>query len=119
MGKSFPKALSLLRCPFEVRWHDGEGFSAKMPDDEWLNIIGEKKWIVCSHDAKWQTEPAALKAIQQHKIGCFYLYGANSLGFFKMKSLAHNYDQIVKICAENKRPFIYRVTASNRLKKLI
>jgi hypothetical protein len=90
-----------------------------MPDDQWLNIVGPKGWIVCSHDAKWHSEAMALRAIQQHKIGCFYLYGATSLGFFKLKSLAHNYDKILKVCNGEKRPFIYRVTAGNRLKKVL
>lgn len=102
-----------------MRYHDGEGFLDKMPDDEWLNVVGPKGWIVCSHDAKWQNESAARKAIEQHKIGCFYLWGASSIGFFKMKSLAHNYDKIVKVCAAEKRPFIYRVTARNRLIKML
>lgn len=102
-----------------MRFHDGEGFRHDMADDEWLNIVGPKGWIVCSHDAKWQNESAARKAIEQHKIGCFYLWGASSIGFFKMKSLAHNYDKIAKICATEKRPFIYRVTAGNRLRKVL
>ncbi len=73
----------------------------------------------CTAAASKPEEFAALKAIQQHKIGCLYLYGANSLGFFKMKSLAHNWDKIKKVCDNEKRPFIYRVTASNRLKKVL
>lgn len=109
----------MLRCPFEVRSHDEEGFPANMADDAWLNIVGEKKWIVCSHDTKWQHESAAMKAIQQHKIGCFYLYGAGSIGFFKLKSLAHNYDKMIAVCRDVKPPFIYRVTAGNRLKKVL
>ena len=109
----------MLRCPFEVRSHDGEGFRHDMADDEWLDIAGKNNWIVCSHDAKWQSETAALKAIQQHKIGCFYLHGASSIGFFKLKSLAYNYDKIVRICNSEKRPFIYRITASNRLRKIV
>lgn len=109
----------MLRCPFEVRSHEGEGFRHDMPDDEWLHIVGKKGWIVCSHDAKWQSESAALKAIQQHKIGCFYLHGASSIGFFKLKSLAHNYDKVMRVCQTEIRPFIYRVTASNRLRKVL
>ena len=110
-----------LKCPFEVRSHESEGFSDKLADDEWLNVVGPKGWIVCSHDAKWHRpeEFAAMKAIQQHKIGCFYLWGASSIGFFKLKSLAHNYDKIVKVCQTEKRPFIYRVTARNRLQKVL
>lgn len=102
-----------------MRSHESERFPDKMPDDEWLNIVGPKGWIVCSHDAKWQNESAARKAIEQHKIGCFYLWGANSIGFFKLKSLAHNYDKIVRVCGTEKRPFIYRVTAGNRLRKVL
>ena len=92
-----------------------------MPDDEWLNIVGPQGWYVCSHDAKWHRpeEQAAMKAINQHKIGCFYLWGANSIGFFKLKSLAHNYDKIKRVCDTEKRPFIYRVTSGNRLKKVV
>lgn len=109
----------MLRCPFEVKSHYSEGFADSKPDDEWLNIVGQKVWIVCSHDAKWQSESAALKAIQQHKVGCFYLHGANSISFFKLKSLVHNYDKIKKVCDNEKRPFIYRVTAANRLKRIL
>lgn len=74
----------MLRCPFEVRSHDGEGFAANMPDDEWLNIVGKQGWTVCG-DAKWQDEKSALKAINQHKIRCFYLHGASSIGFFELR----------------------------------
>jgi hypothetical protein len=104
-----------------VRSHEGEGFPDKLPDDEWLNIVGPQRWIVCSHDAKWHLphEDAAMKAIQQHKIGCFYLWGASSPGFFKMKSFAHNYDKIKKVCDTERRPFIYRVTCHNRLLKVL
>lgn len=89
-----------------------------MPDDEWLNIVGPNRWIVCGHDAKWQDESAALEAIKQHKIGCFYLYGAGSLAFFKVGSLAHNYAKIAEICGRERKPFIYRIGEGNRLTKL-
>jgi hypothetical protein len=109
----------MLKPPFEVRWHQDEGFAQTCPDDEWLSVVGKAGWIVCSHDAKWQNESAPLKAIQQHRIGCFYLWGASSPSFFKLKSLAHNYDKIIVVCKSEKRPYIYRVTSGNRLKKVL
>lgn len=90
-----------------------------MPDDEWLEIVGANGWAVCSHDAKWQNESAPMKAIQQRGIGCFYLWGASSLGFFKLKSLAHNYDKIKRVHDTESGPFIYKVMADNRLKKVL
>lgn len=109
----------MLKPPFEVRWHQDEEFRPDMPDDEWLDIVGAKRWIVCSHDAKWQGESAALKAIQQHKIGCFYLWGASLPSFYKFKSLAHNFDKMMAVCKKEKRPYIYRITSRNRLIKVL
>lgn len=109
----------MLKGPFEVRSHDGERFPDSMPDDEWLNIVGEKGWIVCSHDAKWHSEAAPLKAIQQHKIGCFYLHGASLPAFYKLKSFARNYEKIEAVIKSERAPFIYRVTQQNRLRRIL
>lgn len=109
----------MLSCPFEVRSHYGERFPATMPDDEWLNIAGANGWVVCSHDAKWHAEAAPRKAIEQHGIGCFYLWGASSIGFFKLKSFAHNYDKMLAAHKAERGPFIYKITPANRLKKIL
>ena len=53
IGKKVPEALSRITCPFQVRWHQGEGFEQGLEDDKWLHTVGEKKWVVISHDAKW------------------------------------------------------------------
>lgn len=119
LGKALPEALRLLSCPFEVRDHFKEGFAPTTPDDEWLTIVGKKKWIVFTHDAKWTIESAPIEAIKQHKVGCFYLYGASSLGWFKLRSLAHNFEKIQKICKTESPPYIYRVSAYNRLSKVL
>jgi len=95
------------------------GFEDEKADDEWLHIVGPKKWIVCSHDKKWQGESLAVEAIIQHKIGCFYLYGANSKHFFKLGSLAYNYHKIAKVLGREKRPFIYSIDKRNHLRKLL
>jgi len=94
------------------------GFEDEKPDDEWLSIIGPKRWIVCSHDKKWQDESLAVAAIKQHKIGCFYLYGANSKNFFKVGSLAYNFAKLRRVLGKERPPFIYRVDARNRLRKV-
>ncbi len=90
-----------------------------MPDDEWLHIVGQNKWVVISHDAKWHREPAAMEAIRQHNLKCFYLYGANSLMFFKLKSLAHNWEKISDRIKNERGPFIYRISQHNRLSRLL
>lgn len=95
------------------------GFKDEMPDDEWLSVVGPKKWVVCSHDKKWQSESLAVEAIKQHKIGCFYLYGANSKHFFKVGSLAYNFHKLQSILGKQKRPFIYAISPRNRLRQVL
>ena len=119
IGKKVPEALSNLTCPFQVRWHQGEGFAQDLEDDKWLHIVGVNKWVVISHDAKWHKEPAAIEAIKQHKIKCFYLYGASSLMFFKLKALAQNWEKISEKIKIEKGPFIYRISVHNRLSKVL
>jgi len=119
IGKRVPEALSKLTCPFQVRWHQGEGFDQDTDDDTWLEAVGKNGWVVISHDAKWHREPANIEAIRQHKIKCFYLYGANSLMFFKLKALAHNWEKITAKIKRETGPFIYRVSQHNRLGKVL
>jgi hypothetical protein len=72
-----------------------------------------------SHDANWQVEAAALKAFQQHKVGCFYLRGACLPSFYKFKSLAHNFDKSMNVCTSERLPCIYPVTSANELRKVL
>jgi hypothetical protein len=90
-----------------------------MDDDEWLEIVGSRGWVVVSHDAKWHTEPPAVAAIEQHNVKCFYLYGSQSLMFFKIKALAQNWERISDKIKNENGPFIFRVSRANRLSKLL
>jgi len=119
VGKKVPQALSTLTCPFQVRWHQGEKFLPSTPDDEWLEKVGKNGWVVISHDAKWHREAANIEAIRQHNIKCFYLCGASSLMFFKVKALAHNWEKISERIKRERGPFIYRVSRHNRLSRVL
>ncbi|MBF0305138.1 MAG: hypothetical protein HQL41_05765 [Alphaproteobacteria bacterium] len=107
-------------APFTVEYHHNKNsrFPQETPDDEWLSLVGQKGWIVLSHDAKWHQESAASTAIKQFDIGCFYLHGASIPAWNKLKSFIHNFDKIREICRAETRPFIYKVGASNRLKRI-
>ena len=64
-------------------------------------------------------EPSQMAAINQHKIKCFYLYGANLPGFFKMRSLVQGWDKMHNKIKSERGPFIYRLSAYNRLAKVL
>jgi hypothetical protein len=110
-GKRFPDALEMMKTPFAVEYHHSKSnnFRDDMPDDEWLEIVGKKNWIVFSHDRKWHNEDAAIAAIKQHKIGCFYLWGASVPTWDKYVCLARAYKRIEQRL-KTPKPFIFRVT---------
>lgn len=115
-GKRFPEALQKMQTPFGVEYHDSptNKFKDDMGDDEWLKIVGAKNWIVLSHDKKWHGEMPAMAAIKEHKIGCFYLWGAQVPTWDKYVCLARTYDKI-KARLNTPKPFIYRVTSNYRV----
>jgi PIN like domain len=78
-GKRFPEALAHAGIPQKVEYQHGKSnnFSQSMPDDAWLEICGKNGWIVFSHDQKFHSITTEATAIKQHKVGCFYLPGAN------------------------------------------
>jgi hypothetical protein len=73
-----------------------------------------KNWIVFSHDKKWHGEMPAIAAIKQHKIGCFYLWGASVPTWDKYVCLARSYHKI-KDRRKTPKPFIYRVAHNYRV----
>ena len=64
-----------MKSPFTVEYHHSpqNRFPQEMPDDEWLAIAGQRKWIVFSHDRKFHDESPSIEAIKQHRVACFYL----------------------------------------------
>jgi len=114
-GRHFPEEVERMKPPFNVESHYKQKFRDEMPDDEWLAIVGRKKWIVLSHDAKFHKESAQLEAIKQHKIGCFYLWGAQVPTWYKIAHLSAIFSKIKKIADSKARPYIYRANQQNRL----
>jgi hypothetical protein len=115
-GTRFPEALLKMQTPFNVEYHHSPAnrFPEDMEDDQWLAIVGAKKWIVFSHDKKWHGESPAIAAIKDHKVGCFYLWGASVPTWDKYVCLAIAYRRI-KDRLRTPKPFIYRVTYNYRV----
>lgn len=116
-----PRALLELgtRCDFQTKYHAGEGYRHNLDDDIWLADVGSKGWYVFGYDAKWQDESAAIEAIRQHKVGCFYLHGASSLSFDRLASFVRSYAKIMEIIKNEKRPYIFEFDSRNQTKRLL
>ncbi len=56
-----------------------------------------------------------LVAIKQHKIGCFYLWGAEAKRWEKMRVFVLAYNRIAEAEANTTKPFIYDIDKKGRL----
>jgi hypothetical protein len=111
-------ALSTLKPPVGIEWHQRQRFPQNMPDDEWLEIVGKKGWFVFSHDRKFHSESTEAAAIKQHGIGCFYLPRASGPLWDKLIVFVRTFEKLGKIAATEGRPYVYDVGANFRIRKL-
>lgn len=115
-GKRLPNALSKLRPPVGIKWHQGQGFRQDMPDDEWMEIVGEKDWIVLTQDLKFHLIEHEIEAVKQHGIRCFYFPDAN-VGMWKtLCTFLKAHKRITELASTTPAPFIYRVQLNGAIK---
>jgi hypothetical protein len=105
-----------------VQYHHDPGnkfkFAQDTDDDEWLSKVGAEGWIVLSHDRKWHDETPCIAAIKQHKIGCFYLWGANVSTWLKLSHFMRSSGRIANAVQFAPRPFIFHVAFNGVLSRV-
>jgi hypothetical protein len=119
LGKRLPEAIRLTDPPFGVEYfHDPKAkikFKHNTPDDIWVPIIAQQGWFILSHDNKWHKNEVERVAVKQHAAGCFYLYGNNSLTWYKLRAFIRAADKIVALAKATQRPFIFRAASNGRV----
>lgn len=106
--------------PFGVEFHHSANnrYAEDTPDDEWLAEVGAKNWIVFSHDRKFHEELAAISAIKQHSIGCFYLWGAEITAWEKLRFFVRVADRIAVTAKATSKPFIFHVAQRGKITRV-
>ena len=110
-GQRLPQLVNSASPPFAVEWHDSRtsGFAQNTTDDEWLSVVGSRGWVVLSHDKRFHGESAALEAVRQHNIACFYLGGGSVPVWFKFVIFARAYKSMMSRIQHEKAPYIFKV----------
>jgi len=119
IGKRLPEALVHLQPPFDVRWHQKEGFRHDMPDDEWMEIVGPKGWIVLSQDWKFHLREVEIEAVKQHSIKCFYLPGSGATKWDTYCQLIRSHKRLMELADAEVAPFIFDVKRNGHLKRIV
>jgi hypothetical protein len=115
IGRAVPEALKTLRLTVE---HHGDHFSHAERDDIWLRVVGQRGWVVFTHDRRLHTRDVELAAIMQWNVACFYLWGAESSRWEKMRCFARAYDSVIAVCKSSTRPFVYRIDGNGTLRQI-
>ena len=115
-GRRFPEALWRASPPFTVEFHHSprSQFAQNATDDKWLAVVGQRGWIVFSHDQKFHQILPEISAIKQHGIGCFYLWGAETVTWDKLCYFITVAPRIMRLAENTPRPFIWRVTKTRQ-----
>ena len=88
------------------------------PDDEWMDFVGSRGWIVISHDYKLHLEEAVLSLIKQHRVKVFYLWGASDTKREVMRVFLNNHKKIVDMAA-NPGPYVFRIKKRGPLQRFM
>lgn len=120
-GKRFPQAIEKARPSlFSVEYHGNKNnkFKQDMPDDKWLSVVGQKDWVVFSHDRRFHKESASIAAIKFHNIGCFYMAGANMDTWSKLSLFMKAHPRIVDLAKATAKPYVFNITALSRIEQI-
>jgi len=105
LGIRFPELLAA--AGLEVRRH-ADHFAPDCADEEWLKIVGERKWIAVTHDRRIRYKPNELAAVVRNRVALLVV-----IGKAPFPQLARNFvatiPKISEFLAHNEAPFIAKV----------
>jgi PIN like domain len=132
VGKSIPVAMRSLGLakvyyhhiyPKQIDMEPIKGqkglFRHDERDDVWLTFVGKRGWFVIGQDHSYHLELAELTAIRDHKIGVFYIWGAEEKKWDTMRYLARVYPAILSHAETTDRPFIFKVGFNGKFRKIL
>ena len=114
VGTTLPRALNVLRLPTQVEYLQNH-FPTDSPDDVWMPVVGAQGWILIGHDRMHHRRSPERSAIQENKMGCFYIWGAQATRWEKMRCFLNAYERILEAIVATPKPFIYRINRFSNL----
>jgi hypothetical protein len=131
VGTSIPEAMRLLGLKNVYHHHIHPAavgmkplvgqrglFKHDIQDDVFLEFVGKRGWIVIGQDYSYHLYDQILDAIKAHKIGVFYVWGANATKWETMRVITRTYPRMLEIAESVERPFIFKISKSGRFRRV-
>ena len=119
LGLSIPKAIKMLHPPFDNEVHHDyfpeSDRIGENGDDSWLPLLGDRGWFLLTQDYRLHHRTSEAASLRRHRIGCFYLWGANAKRWDIARCFMTAAPAIIEAAQLTTRPFIFRVDRSGNL----
>jgi PIN like domain len=97
-----------------------EQFEQDTKDTVWLRHVGEHGWLAITRDRRITTRPGEIRAIVNHRVGCFILTYKNDLKKAEIvRIVLDNIEEMEEKFRTTPRPFIYTVTKAGEFRKYV
>lgn len=115
LGHLLPVAMGLLGIPIEI--HDSH-YDQFTPDDVWLPEVGANGWVVLTQDPRFLHNDNEREALISNGVACFVLVIDGLNRWQKLRVIARVWDEIERVVASEKPPYIYRITKAGNVRRL-
>ncbi|KAA0266376.1 MAG: DUF5615 family PIN-like protein [Anaerolineales bacterium] len=86
-----------------------EYFDSGTPDETWLQVIGERGWLLITVDKRIRRRPLEKEALMRYKVGAFFLGGKSMSRWDRIRQIVRAWQRINEIAEKEKPPFAYQV----------
>lgn len=88
-----------------------EVFPQDTKDPQWLRRVGEEGWLGITRDAHIRSRPGEVRAIVEHRVGCFILtYKNDTKAAGIVRIVLDNIEEMEERFRTTPKPFLYTVT---------
>jgi len=97
-----------------------EIFEQDTKDPVWLRKVGEEGWLGITRDAHIRSRPGEVRAIVEHKVGCFILtYKQDMKRAGIIQIVLDNIEEMEEKFRTTSRPFLYTVTKDGEFRHYV
>src|SRR5262249_38752192 len=98
--------------------HAGLAFPRRTPDEEWLAVCGERRWVVLTRDKHIRRRVLEREALRIHGVGAFAFTGGQATGTETAEIRQRLLLKMVNIAISEPRPFLYTFGSTTPLLRI-
>ena len=110
-------AIPLREAGLSIELHD-DHFPQDAPDEEWLEEVGRRKWLVITRDERIRYRYLEAAAAYNARVGMFVIVSKNMTGQQTAEAVLKALGRIRRFLSAHRRPFIVKIYRDGRIEKL-